>query len=476
MSEIERFKLFAGDKRIAVLGAGISNRPLIRWLYRFNQNIKVFDRLPQDDPRIKKIQAAFVHDDIKVEWALGSDYLAELNGFDLIFRTPNMRPDHPELVRERMRGAVITSEMALFLTLCPAPITAVTGSDGKTTTTTLISLMLETAGYRTWTGGNIGTPLLDRVESMKADDRVVVELSSFQLMDMHPVIDCAVITNIIPNHLDFHKNFEEYRSAKLNIYRSQRLFDRLVLNAADANTDELIADSHSVCRLFNVNSVRKGTHACFDGENIVLMREGKPEHVVARREVRLPGRFNLDNIMAAVLAVVDDVPVDVMRDIAQRFCGVRHRLEWIRCLDGADWYNSSIDSSPDRTIRTLEALREQGRRVVLIAGGKDKKSDYSRVGEAIVATTSRLVLIGENAPLIETSVREACERGATPTEMQIKHCDSYPEAVRAAREFSEPGDAVVLSPAGTSFDLFHHFEERGDCFCDLVLKENDRNG
>ncbi|MDD4324670.1 MAG: Mur ligase family protein, partial [Eubacteriales bacterium] len=221
------------NKKIAVLGAGISNRPLIRWLYPLTGTIHVFDRLTEADEVMRKTVSDFEAEELDLHWSLGPDYLDSLKNFDLIFRTPFMRPDVPQLVAERERGAHITSEMELFLQLCPAPVTAVTGSDGKTTTTTLISLILKEAGHKVYTGGNIGTPLLDQIEDIRSRDQVVVELSSFQLMDIKADIHTAVVTNIIPNHLNYHLDFAEYCEAKKNIFRQQTESDILVLNAGD---------------------------------------------------------------------------------------------------------------------------------------------------------------------------------------------------------------------------------------------------
>ncbi|MDD4540895.1 MAG: UDP-N-acetylmuramoyl-L-alanine--D-glutamate ligase [Eubacteriales bacterium] len=459
------------NKKIAVLGAGISNRPLIRWLYPLTGTIHVFDRLTEADEVMRKTVSDFEAEELDLHWSLGPDYLDSLKNFDLIFRTPFMRPDVPQLVAERERGAHITSEMELFLQLCPAPVTAVTGSDGKTTTTTLISLILKEAGHKVYTGGNIGTPLLDQIEDIRSRDQVVVELSSFQLMDIKADIHTAVVTNIIPNHLNYHLDFAEYCEAKKNIFRQQTESDILVLNAGDDVSRRWAEEARAQVRFFNCEK-HSAAHSWLDeySLNYKTSDAGKLIRVVERNLVQLPGRFNLDNIQAAVLATLDSADPGSMRQVAQNFKGVPHRLEWIRQLDGADWYNSSIDSSPDRTIKTLEALRGQGREIVLIAGGKDKNSNYENLGPSIVNSTSRIVLVGENAPLIKAAILKAVNASEVE-KPDIRHCSSYEEAVRNAREMSKPGDAVVLSPAGTSFDFFRHFEERGEYFRKVVLAE-----
>jgi UDP-N-acetylmuramoylalanine--D-glutamate ligase len=468
---LAEFKSYVKNKKVAVLGAGISNRPLIRWLYPLTEEIHVFDRLTEEDDVLRKTINDFAAEGLELNWSLGPAYLDTLIDFDLIFRTPFIRPDIPQLVAERARGARVTSEMELFLQLCPAPVTAVTGSDGKTTTTTLISLMLRQAGHKVYIGGNIGTPLLDQIENIRSGDQVVVELSSFQLMDMEAKIHTAVVTNVAPNHLNYHLDYAEYCAAKKNIFRLQSESDILVLNAANAESSSWAGESKARVRFFNCDK-SEAAHSWLDNKFIELKTCADDLEIalLARDEVLLPGRFNLDNIQAAVLATLDSAGFEDMQQVAKSFRGVQHRLEWIRRLDGADWYNSSIDTSPDRTLKTLEALREQGRDIVLIAGGKDKNSNYEKLGQAIVKSTSRIVFVGANAPLIEASILAAA--GAEElAELEIRHCDSYGEAIASARELSVPGDAVVLSPAGTSFDHFRHFEERGNIFRQLVLAE-----
>ena len=469
--KLAEFKSYVKNKKIAVLGAGISNRPLIRWLYPLTGKIHVFDRLTEENDQLQKTINDFADEGLELDWSLGPAYLDNLKDFDLVFRTPFMRPDQAQLVAEQARGAQVTSEMELFLRLCPAPVTAITGSDGKTTTSTLISLMLRQAGHTVYIGGNIGTPLLDQIENIIASDQVVVELSSFQLIDMKARVHSAVITNVAPNHLDYHLDFAEYCSAKKNIFRLQSESDILVLNAIDPVSCRWAEEAKAQVRFFNCDK-SETAHSWLDDKFIELKTAADDLEIplLTRDEILLPGRFNLDNIHAAALATPDSAGFEDMQQVARTFKGVQHRLEWIRSLDGADWYNSSIDTSPDRALKTLGALREQGRDIVLIAGGKDKNSNYEKLGQAIVKSTSRIVFVGANAPLIEASVLKAASADEL-AKLEIRHCDSYEQAIGAARELSVPGDAVVLSPAGTSFDFFHHFEERGNKFCQLVLAE-----
>ncbi len=456
------------DKRIAVIGAGISNRPLLRWLYPINSQITVFDRMAPSDDRLRAIQKDFQDRGFSLEWITGQGYLDQLTGFDVIFRTPRMRVDLPELVRERERGAIITSEIALFTELCPAPITAVTGSDGKTTTTTLISLILEAGGHRVHTGGNIGTPLIDRIEQIRPQDRVVLELSSFQLLDMAQRVHCAVVTNIIPNHLDFHLDFEEYAEAKKNILHWQEEGDCLVLNAEDDFSKSLVGEARAEVSFFNKREGEGRTSAWRQaGKLWIQTREDRvPQLIMDEQEVLLPGSFNLGNLLAAAVATAGEVSLDAVRQVGRSFKGVAHRMELVGEAEGIRWYNSSVDSSPARTIRTLSAFGERRQPLVLITGGQDKSSDYTGLGRAIAGTTRRLVLCGQNADLILQNLE--MEMGPALEEMRIEKAKDYREAVALARDLAEAGDAILLSPAGTSYDRYHHFEERGDHFRRLL--------
>ncbi|NMA00603.1 MAG: UDP-N-acetylmuramoyl-L-alanine--D-glutamate ligase [Clostridiaceae bacterium] len=458
------------DKRIAVIGAGISNRPLIRWLWPYNQNITVFDMMQEDDARLFAIQNNLKKSDCHPKWSVGSTYLNRLHGFDIIFRTPRMRPDLPELVRERERGAFITSEIELFIQLCPAPIYAVTGSDGKTTVTTLISRMLQSAGYRVFTGGNIGTPLLDQVERIDASDRVVLELSSFQLMDMTPRIQCALITNVTPNHLDFHRDFQEYIDAKKNIYINQSTNDRLILNKKDPVSSPFASDAKGIVQFFNAAPCKNQMSTWESDHALWLGVPNKPPILLCHnKDLQVLGAFNRLNIQSAALAVAGDASIEAIRMAAVSFTGVHHRLELVRELDGVRWFNSSIDSSPTRTIHTLEAMREQGVPLVLITGGQDKQSDYTGLGSAIRRSAHTVILSGQNSELILSDIERASEeKNPLIQNLNIFRADTYEEAVAIARKAAKPGDAVLLSPSGTSFDRFQNFEERGDFFRQVV--------
>lgn len=470
-SKPSQFFSYLLDKRIAVIGAGISNRPLIRWLWPHNRNITVFDMMREDDPRLIAIQEYLEKSDCCPDWSLGPTYLDRLNGFDIIFRTPRMRPDLPELIRERDRGACITSEIELFIQLCPAPIYAITGSDGKTTVTTLISMMLQSAGYHVFTGGNIGTPLLDQVEYINASDRVVLELSSFQLMGMTPRVQCSLITNVTPNHLDFHRDFQEYIDAKKSIFLNQSTSDRLILNNKDPVSSSFASEAKGVVQFFNAEPRENQMTAWESNDALWLgLPNESPILLCQNKDLQVFGAFNRLNVQSAALAVAGDASIEAIRMAAISFTGVRHRLELIRELDGVRWFNSSIDSSPTRTIHTLEAMREQGVPLVLITGGQDKQSDYTGLGAAIRQSAHTVILSGQNSDLILNDIERASEvnNSLAHDDLDIQRADTYDKAVAIARKAANPGDAVLLSPSGTSFDRFQNFEERGDVFRQIV--------
>jgi UDP-N-acetylmuramoylalanine--D-glutamate ligase len=457
-------------RKIAVLGVGVSNRPLIRYIHRLGAVITAFDMADPTDEVLKKTMDDFRLEGIDISWSLGKDYLSALKGFDMVFRTPKVRFDIPELVAERERGAVITSEMEVFLELCPAKTFGVTGSDGKTTTTTLISMFLKEEGYHVWLGGNIGTPLLDRIDEVEDIDMVVLELSSFQLHTMRKSTDVAVVTNISPNHLDVHKDYMEYIDAKKNLMLYQSFMGRLVLNATNYESRSLSSEARGRVVFFG-RSNTEGFPGAFLVDGVLEYHEPSQDRhmsVVPADEIVIPGRHNQENYLAAIAATVEYVSPASMARVARTFRGVEHRMELVRELDGVRYFNSSIDTSPTRTKAALKALEDRGESVVLIVGGKDKKCDYTGLGEAILAVCDRVVLCGDNVPLIVKSILVACERRAQPEPMMV-HCSGYEEAVLEARRLARPGEAVVLSPAGTSFDRFRNFEDRGNLFKKIVL-------
>lgn len=437
------------NKRVAVIGIGISNRPLIRFLLKHGAKVTACDKKTRE-------QLGASYDELTalgVELRLGESYLDSLDE-DIIFKTPGMRFDVAALTAARERGAWVTSEMEVFFDVCPAKIIAVTGSDGKTTTTTLIHKFLSEAGYKTRLGGNIGKPLLAECEQISEDEIIVLELSSFQLHTMRKSPDIAVITNITPNHLDVHKDYEEYIEAKKNIMLYQDSKSVLIINEGNAETKKLRNEAKGSVRSFSAYC--DGDFRLVDG---IICYKG--EEILDSRKIKIPGMHNVENYMAAIAATYDLVDREVYLRVAQEFGGVEHRIELVRTLDGVRYYNSSIDSSPNRSLNTLRVF---GDNVVMIAGGKDKGIPYDDIGPAVVEHVKVLVLIGMTSSKIEAAVR-AAEGG---DKVVILHANSYSEAVSLARENASEGDVVLLSPASTSFDMFNNFEERGNLFKELV--------
>ena len=439
------------DKKIAVLGLGVSNRPLVRLLLEFGCNVTGCDRTEREklDAEVLELEKA------GCVLSLGEHYLDALDA-DLVFRTPGMHPGNPALEQLRQKGAKVTSEMEVFFEICPCHTIAVTGSDGKTTTTTLVSEMLKAAGYTVWLGGNIGTPLLPLARQMKAEDYAVVELSSFQLMDMERSPERAVVTNLAPNHLDVHKDMDEYVQAKTNIFNFQNSTGLLILNADNDITDGFVGNG--VTRKFS----RKGSAdvMLMDG---AICRDGVS--VLDTADILIPGVHNIENYMAAILAVEGLVDDETIRRVAKTFGGVEHRIELVRIKDGVRFYNDSIASSPSRTIAGLRSFPEK---VILIAGGYDKHIPYDVMGPEVCAHVKKLFLGGATGGQIRAAVENAPEyRAGFP---EVVDCGNFEAAVRAAASAAESGDVVLMSPASAAFDQFKNFMVRGDFYKKLVME------
>ncbi len=453
MNQLLEEKIAAWRHRtIVVLGLGVSNRPLVRLLLENGCHVIGCDRTPRE-----KLDAEVLDLEAKgAELRVGDGYLDNLPA-DLVFRTPGMHPNTPALAALRQRGAEITSEMEIFFEVCPCTLLAVTGSDGKTTTTTLIAKMLQAAGKTVWLGGNIGTPLLPQVNEMHPEDYAVVELSSFQLMDMRRSPHVAVVTNLAPNHLDIHKDMEEYVEAKKNIFRFQKAGDVLILNHDNAITDGFTGNGATL-----KFSRRERTEGAWveDGTIFVL---GRP--VLKTADILIPGVHNIENYMAAILAVQGLVDDETVRNVARTFGGVEHRIELVRVKDGVRYYNDSIASSPSRTIAGLRSFPEK---VILIAGGYDKHIPYDVLGPEICAHVSKLFLGGATGEKIRQAVENAPEYEAGKPEIQ--DCGDFDHAFYAAVAAARPGDTVLMSPASAAFDQFKNFMVRGDHFQKLVME------
>ena len=458
--KFEEYLASLQSKTVAVIGIGVSNRPLIELLLSRGVAVTACDK--KDRAALGALAEELEGKGCRLR--LGPDYLKGLTA-DVIFRTPGMRPDLPELTAAVERGSVLTSEMEVFVSVCPCPIIAVTGSDGKTTTTTIIAELLRAAGRTVHLGGNIGHPLLAETGGMAAEDLAVLELSSFQLMTMTQSPHIAVVTNLAPNHLDVHKNYAEYISAKENIFTHQTADDIAVFNADNEVTCSFIGRERGTLRTFSRREpVERGTYlapGASGGQAIWAANGAGRRMVLPLAGIKLPGIHNVENYMAAIAAVDGLVPDEIIRDFARGFGGVEHRIELVRELNGVRYYNDSIASSPSRTIAGLYSFPEP---VILIAGGKDKGISYDSLGPVINEHVKLLILCGATAGVIRASV-EAAENYSG---LEIMDVEDYQKAVSLARSRAERGDVVILSPASTSFDRFSNFMERGKVFKEIV--------
>ena len=450
ISAFEQYFTSLKNKKVAVLGLGVSNQPLVRLLLQFGCDVTGCDRTPRE----KLEESVLELERLGCKLSLGDSYLDNIDA-DIVFRTPGMHPNNPALEALRQKGAEVTSEMEAFFEVCPCRIFAVTGSDGKTTTTTLISEMLKASGKTVWLGGNIGTPLLPLTQQMTEADFAVVELSSFQLMDMRRSPSRAVITNLAPNHLDVHKDMQEYIDAKKNIYDFQDANGLLILNADNDITAGMVGKGTT--RFFSRQG--KAVHVRQEGD--MIFRGDEP--VLDVKDILLPGVHNIENYMAAIAAVEGLVPDEVIREVAKNFGGVEHRIELVRIKDGVRYYNDSIASSPSRTIAGLRSFKEQ---VMLIAGGYDKHIPYDVLGPEICAHVKKLYLGGATGPQIRAAVENCPEY--TPGHPEIEDCGNFDGAFYAAVRDAKEGDIVLMSPASAAFDQFKNFMVRGDYFKKLV--------
>ncbi len=456
-SKFDAFKKYVNGKEISVVGIGISNIPLIKFLCESGAKVTACDK--KTEAELGKTAAELTLLGVKLN--CGDNYLDNLSG-EIIFKTPGMRFDLPQLENARKNGSIITSEMEVFFEVCPAKIIGITGSDGKTTTTTLIHKILTASGHKCHLGGNIGTPLLCSTDSIAPDDIVVVELSSFQLHTMKKSADVAVVTNITPNHLDVHKSYEEYIEAKQNIYIHGDKDSILVVNKTNDKSYECKDTAKGKVRIFG----KDDSCDVYCDENSIYAFGKK---LLDRSDIKIPGEHNVQNYMTAIAATYPLYKEDAVKEVARNFGGVAHRIEFVRELDGVRYYNSSIDSSPNRTINTLKVFDK----VILITGGKDKGIPYDELGESLATKTKHIVLIGKTGPIIKEALDKYVKETGVGKDIKAEFCTSYEEAVNCARAVANPGDVVLLSNASTSFDMFRNFEERGNLFKEIVNNLKD---
>jgi len=446
-------------KSAAVLGIGASNAPVIKFLVEAGTRVTACDMKTKEElgDAYKKVA------DLPVEFRLGPGYLDGLEGFDMVFPTPGMPLDLPELVKARERGARQSNEVGLFLDLCEAPVVGITGSDGKTTTTTLVSEVLKAAGKKVFTGGNIGNPLLSEVFDITPDSIVVLELSSFQLQPLSKSPHIGVVLNLSANHLDHHRSMEEYAEAKKNIFRHQRPDDFAVLNFDNAYT-RAMGDECPGHRIFFSRRCEMPGGAFLRGDDIVVAVHGREEVAASRSDIRIPGEHNVENVLAvAAVTALCGCDFAALRQVLREFRGVAHRIEFVAEVGGVRFYDDSIATTPSRAVAGLRSFREP---VVVIAGGSGKNVPFDEFADAAVEQAKAVVLVGETASQIRAAIEDAqARRGKV---VRVVEARSFEEAVHLAAHEAAPGDVVLLSPACASFDMFRNYKERGDRFKEIV--------
>jgi UDP-N-acetylmuramoylalanine--D-glutamate ligase len=461
MLPIEQLQNLIKGKKVAFIGAGVSHKRCIEQFVELGAQVTLCDQK-------KSLEdfGAYAHTlrRLHVRLSLGEHYTDGFAGQDIIMRTPGYEYYKPELQAALQAGTKVTSEVELFFELCPCEIVAVTGSDGKTTTTTLISKMFEAAGRKVFLGGNIGAALLPQLADVTPEAVAVVELSSFQLISMRVSPKVAVVTNVTPNHLDHHKDMQEYIDAKRNILLWQVPPCRAVLGFENEISRGMQKDCKGEQVWFTrLHETDKGAFLRESDDTLCYAENGVVTPILPRAEVKLRGLHNVENLLAAIAAVWGRVPVEAMRQVGSTFTGVEHRIEPVRTLDGVTYYNDSIASSPTRTIAGLRSFNQK---IILIAGGYDKKIPYEPLAPEILAHVKTLVLMGATGPRIEAAVRGCA--GFDESALTILHADSMQHAVELARGAARPGDVVSLSPASASFDLYPNFEVRGRDYKNIV--------
>ena len=457
--KLKEFNDYIRFRKVAVIGLGVSNLPLLDYLYDKKAQVTVFDERTIDEIDSNIITKINTYE---FELSFGKKCLEKLKGFNVVFRSPSCLPTRPELQEEANRGAIVTTEVEMLMEMCPCKIIGVTGSDGKTTTTSMINAVLQKAGFNTFLGGNIGTPLFTRLPEIKPDDIVVLELSSFQLMNMHVSPDISVITNITPNHLNIHKDYDEYIDAKKNIFKYQNENGILILNYDNEITRKCCKEAKGKVIFFSSNT-KLDNGFIVDGDVIKECEDKVRKHILNTDEVILRGNHNFQNIATVLAATKTLVDTDIAVQAIKEFKPVEHRIEFIREIDGVKWYNDSASSSPTRTLSGINAFKEN---IVLIAGGYDKNLDYEPLAKPVLDKVSTLILIGQTAEKIFDVVKNESEK--QNKKIDIYMCDSLEQTIDIAKKSAKKGEVVLFSPASASFDMFKNFADRGQKFKNLV--------
>lgn len=458
-TNLEEFERYARGKKVAIIGIGVSNLPLLEYFYDLNARVTIFDSKESNQISVEAMQKI---EKYGFEFIGGKDSLSRLKGFDIIFRSPSCMPDRPELVEAVENGAVLTSEIEMVLKLAPCKVIGVTGTEGKTTTTTLINEIVKKSGRKTYLGGNMGKPIFTKIRNVKPENIIILELSSFQLSDMDISPDISVVTNIYPDHLNVHKSYEEYREAKKNIFKHQSENGIVVLNYDNEFTREFAKEANGKVIFFS-SKEKLDDGFIYDKADgtIKYCKDGVRRHIMKKEDIKLRGIHNYENICAALAATSSIVDVDTQVKAIEEFTGVEHRLEFVRELNNVKWYNDSIGTSPASTIAGLNSFDED---IILLAGGSDKGLDYKEVGEAIARKVRALILTGPTSEKIENATKQALNGKS----IEIYYTSNMQESVNLAKEIAKAGDVVLLSPASASFDLYKNFEDRGHQFKDCV--------
>ena len=455
------FENFIKSKNVAIIGLGVSNIPLIDYMSEKNAKVTIFDNREESEiendiiSKIKNYGFVFVG---------GEDNLSKLNGFDIIFRSPSCLPTKEELVKEEERGAIITTEIEMLMKLAPCKIIGVTGTEGKTTTSSIIYQIIKQSGKTCYLGGNIGNPIFTKLKDITEEDIIVLEMSSFQLMGMEVSPNISLVTNIYPDHLNVHKDMEEYIDSKKNILKFQNSEDIIVLNYDNEITRSFSNDAKGKTIFFS------SKHILTDGYiyntetgDIEYYENGKSTILMNKKDIKLRGIHNYENICAALAVTSSIVNFETQKIAIESFIGVEHRLEFVREIDGVKYYNDSIGTSPASTIAGLNAFDEN---IILLAGGSDKGLDYKEIGEKIAEKVGTLILCGPTSEKIE----EATKKALNGKNIEIFKVENMEEAVQQAKKSAKRGDIVLLSPASASFDLYKNFAERGNIFKEIVNK------
>ncbi|MDE3101179.1 MAG: UDP-N-acetylmuramoyl-L-alanine--D-glutamate ligase [Chloroflexota bacterium] len=456
------------ERRVTIVGMGKARTAagLGKWLLDQGALVTMSDRKPREElaEGLERLREAGILDRVDLVLGPSSDDAA-LADPDFVFLMPGIRPRSATILRARERDVPILTEIALFFRLCPARIVGITGTKGKSTTTTLVGRILSTGRRRVLVRGNIGSSVIDELPGLTRDDLVVLELSSFQLETLARSPHVAVVTNVLEDHLDHHGTHDAYVAAKTNIVRWQGSHDVAVLNLDDPTAMSMHEGAASVLRTFSL-SLRPKRGAYLDARERLVLTEGERESVLCSAgDLRVPGRHNVANALAA--AIVGDVfgiPPEATREVLVSFEGLPHRLEAVAEVGGVLYVNDSQGTTPYATIPALSAY---GRPPVVILGGVSKDADFAELGRAVVARARGAVLIGQAADEIAAAIA-AARRRAPEAAPPVVRAPDLPTAVERAREMARSGDVVLLSPACASFDMFSSYEERGDRFRDAV--------